>query len=154
MDEADELPFRDQFSLTRNDALKESSVGVRRVGSIRIVTGDYIVRQLTDSFRVTTHREELKGADADMARRDAGQHRSGQGRFAPDRLSGGDDGEGLGRGDAEREHGLADDVFAQDRPECRATVAVARERRGTGALQLDVAAHALDVDNLTKENGS
>ena len=44
---------------------------------------------------------------------------------------------------AQRGHRLADDVFPQHRPERGAAVAPARERRRAGALELDVAPHAV-----------
>ena len=51
------------------------------------------------------------------------------------------------------EHRLADDVFAQDRPERGAAVAPARERRRARSLELDVAAHAVLVDHLAEQDG-
>ena len=111
-----------------------------------------VVGEMADAIHITANREELKGADADMARRHAGQYRAGQRRFTPDRLAGRDNGEGSGRRDAERRHRLADDVFAQDRPERGTAVAIPGKRRGTGALELDVAADAVGVDKLAQKN--
>ncbi len=56
-------------------------------------------------------------------------------------------------GNAQREHRLADDIFAQHGAERGATVAAARERRRTRALELDVAAHAIPVDDLAEQDG-
>ena len=52
-----------------------------------------------------------------------------------------------------RKHRLADDVFAQDRPERGAAVAPARERRGPASLELDVAADAVLVDDFAEQDG-
>ena len=57
-------------------------------------------------------------------------------------------------GNAERGHRLADDVFAQHRPERGAAVAAARERRRAGPLELDVAADAVGVDDLAEQDGA
>ena len=57
-------------------------------------------------------------------------------------------------GNAQREHGLADDVFAQHRSERGAAVAAARKRRRAGALELDVAADAVRVDDFAEQNGA
>ena len=54
----------------------------------------------------------------------------------------------------EREHRLADDVFAQHRTERGAAVAPARERRRARALELDVAADAVPVDDLAEQDGA
>ena len=54
----------------------------------------------------------------------------------------------------ERRHRLADDVFAQDRPERRASVALPGKRRWARSLELDVAAHAVAIDHLAEKNGT
>ena len=107
-----------------------------------------------ERIHVAARGEELEGADADVARGDARQHGAGQGHFAPHRLAGRDNRERSRGGNAERGHRLADDVLAQHRPERGAAVAAARERRGAGALELDVAAHAVGVDDLAQKNGA
>ena len=89
-----------------------------------------------------------------MARRDAGQYRAGQRRLAPNRLAGRHGCECSGRRNPKRRHRLADDVFAQDRPERGTAVAMPGKRRGTGALELDVTAHAVAIDHLAEKNGA
>ena len=54
-------------------------------------------------------------------------------------------------GDAQRVHRLADQVFAQHRAERRLAVAAAREGRGPGPLQRDVAALPVAVDHLAQQ---
>ena len=103
---------------------------------------------------VAARGEKLEGADADMARRHAGQHRAGQHGLADHVLAGDDGGERARGRNAQREHRLADDVFAQHRPERRAAVAAAGERRGARALELDVAADAVRVDDLAEQDGA
>jgi hypothetical protein len=43
---------------------------------------------------------------------------------------------------------LADQIFAQHRADRGAAIAIAREMRRAGALQLDVAAAAVAIDHL------
>ena len=95
----------------------------------------------------------LEGADADVARGDAGQHGAGQERLAH-HASRRSITAASARvvGNAERRHRLADDVFAQHRPERGAAVAAAREGRRAGALELDVAAHAVAVDDFAEQD--
>ena len=154
MNEADEEPLRDQLGLAVDHEVKERSVRVSRVSGRRIVPRDDMIGEMPDAVDVPAGGKELEGADADMARGDAGQHGARQRHVTPDRLSGCDDGEGSGRGDAESGHRLADDVLAQDRAEGGSAVAVAGEWGGAGALELDVAARAIDIDNLSEKNGA
>ena len=51
-------------------------------------------------------------------------------------------------------HRFADEIFAQDRPERGATIAAARERRSSGAFQLDVASPAVAVQRLAQQDGA
>ena len=132
---------------------RSSAVGVRGASSFGVVAGDDVIGEMPDRLHISARGKELKGADADVARRDAGQHGAGQRHFTPDGLAGRDNGERPGGGDAERGHRLADDVLAQDRSERGAAIAVAGERRGAGALELDVAAHAVGIDDLAEKNG-
>ena len=84
----------------------------------------------------------------------AGQHRAGQHRLAHDVLAGHHGGERARGRDAEREHGLADDIFAQHRSQRGAAVAAAGEGGGAAALELDVAADAVPVDDLAEQDGA
>ena len=143
MDEADQQPARDEIGLARDDAGEQRVIGPLGWSSVRIVPGDDVVGEPADRVGVAADGEELEGADADMARGDARQHRAGQRGLADDVLAGDDGGERARGRDAEREHGLADDVFAQHRPERGAAVAAAGERGAARALELDVAADAV-----------
>ncbi len=148
MDEADAHPARDELRLPRDHAVEQFAI----VGGIGIVPRDDVIGQHTQALDVAARGEELERADADMAGRDARQHRAGLRRFAPDHLPGPDGGECARRGDAQSRHRFGDDIFPQDRPQRRAPVAAARERRRAGALELDVAAHAMRVDDLAEQN--
>src|ERR1700733_775529 len=75
-------------------------------------------------------------------------------RLAPNLLAGRHSGERSGCWNPERRHRLADDVFAQHRPERRASVAPPGKRRGARPLELDVAAHAVAIDHLAEKNGT
>ena len=115
---------------------------------------DDVISEAPDRIQIPARREELEGADTDVARRDAGQYRAGQRRLAPNRLAGRHSGERSGRRNPERRHRLADDVFAQDRPERGASIAPPGKRRWARPLELDVAAHAVAIDHLAKKNGT
>ncbi len=51
-------------------------------------------------------------------------------------------------------HSLADDVLAQHRPDRGTAIAAAREGCKAGALELNVAKHAVAAFDLAKKNGA
>ena len=103
---------------------------------------------------VAARGEELEGADADVARRHARQHRAGQRRLAHHRLAGRHGRQRPGRGNAERRHRLADDVFAQHRTQRRPPVAAPRERCRPRAFELDVATDSVRAHDLAQQDGA
>ena len=113
-----------------------------------------VISEAPDRIQIPARREELEGADTDMARRDAGQYRARQGRLAPNRLACRHSGECSSCRNPERRHRLADDVFAQDRPERCAPVAQPGKRRWARPLELDITAHAIAIDHLAEKNGT
>src|SRR6202000_2319850 len=124
------------------------------LGRLRIMSCDGVIGEALDAFGITAGSEILERADANVAGGYTSQHRARQRGFAHDVLAG-DGGRERARGrNAERRHRFADDIFAQDGAERRAAVATARERRRAGALELDVAADAVDVDHLTEQDGA
>ena len=153
MDEADQQPARDEVGLSRDDAFEQRVIGALGHPDVRIVSADDMVGELSHALGVAARGEELEGADADMARRDARQHRAGQHGLALHALARRHRGERACGGDAQRKHRLADDVFAQHRSERGAAVAPSREWRGTRALELDVAADAVLVDDFAEQDG-
>ena len=153
MDEADQQPARDQIGLAGDDAFEQRMIGALGLGDIRIVPGDDVVGELAHALGVAARGEELEGADADVARRHAGEHGTGQHGLALNALAGGHRGQRAGGRDAQGKHRLADDVFPQHGAERGAAVAPARERRWSRSLELDVAAHAVLVDHLAKQDG-
>ena len=113
-----------------------------------------MIGQPPHALGVAACREILEGADADMARCNAGEHGAGQRRLAHHAFAGDHGGERARGGNAERRHRLADDVFAQYRAERRTAVAAARKRRRARPLELDVAADAVGVDHLAEQDGA
>ena len=154
MDEADQKPARDQIGLAGDDAFEQRVIGALGLRHVRIVPGDDVVGELAHAVGVAARGEELEGADADVACGHAREHGAGQHGLALNALAGGHRGERAGGRDAQGEHRLADDVFAQHRPERGAAVAPARERRRAGSLELDVAADAVLVDDLAEQDGA
>ncbi len=62
----------------RDHRFEQRAVGVLRRRGIRVVAGDDVVGQQPHALPIAARREELEGADADMAGGDARQHRAGQ----------------------------------------------------------------------------
>ena len=106
---------------------------------------------LAHAFHVAARGIKLKGPDADVARRHAGQHGAGKHVLAVDLLACRRDGEGARRGDAQRVHGLADQHLAKHRSDGGLAVAAAGERRAARALEGDVATASLPVDHLAEK---
>ena len=129
-----------------DDAVEQCAIAVVGCAGLGIVPRDDVVGERAERLDIAARGEELEGADADMARGDAGQDGARQGFLAQHLLAGGDGGERPRRRHAERRHRLADDVLAQHRAERRPAVAAAREGRRARALELDVAALAVAVD--------
>ena len=94
----------------------------------------------------------MERADANMASGDAGEHGAGQRSLPVNSLAGGYRRQGTGRRDAECVHGLADQIFTQDRTKGRATVAPARERRRTGTFELDIVAIAIRTNDFAQQD--
>jgi hypothetical protein len=91
-------------------------------------------------------------ADADMACRHAGEHRSRQGGFAIDRLAGQDRRQRPRGRNAKRVHRFGYDILPQHRPKGRPSVAPAGKRRFSCPFQLDIPAHTLAVDDLAQQD--
>ena len=103
---------------------------------------------------VLTRGKILERADADVARRNAGEHRARQHGLAHHILARDHGGQRARGRYAQREHRLADDVFAQHGAERGAAVAAAGERGGARALELDIPADAVLVDDLAEQDGA
>src|SRR4029077_2966711 len=113
-----------------------------------------VISEAPDRIQIPARREELEGADPDVARRNPGQYRARQRRLAPNRVPRRNIGERSGGWNPQRRHRLADDVFAQDRPERRASVAPPGKRRWARPLELDVAAHPVAINPLAEKKGT
>src|ERR1039458_618252 len=117
---------------------------------------DDVIGEAPDRIQIPARREELEGADTDVARRDAGQYRAGQRRLAPNRFAGRHRGERPGSRDSRARPPplrFVDVVSAKDGPERRASAAPPGKRRWARPLELDVAAHAVAIDHLAEKNG-
>src|SRR5438067_54333 len=82
MNEADELPLRYKRRLARDHQVEEGAVPVRGVHRLWVMPRDDVISEAPDRIQIPLRREELEGADTDVARRDAGQYRARQGRLA------------------------------------------------------------------------
>ncbi len=159
MDEAHQHPPGDELRLTRDHAIEQRTIGLPlpagvRPPYVRKMAGDGMVGQRPQRLDVAARGEELEGADADVARRHARQHRARQRRLAHHRLTG-RHGRQRSRGrNAERRHRLADDVFAQHGTQGRPPVAAARERCRPRAFELNVATDAVPAHDLAQQDGA
>ena len=154
MDEADQDPACDQRGLPRDHAFQKRVIGAFGSSGLRIMARDDVIGEPPHAVGIATRREILERSDPDVACGDAGENGAGQRRFAHHAFAG-DHGSKRARGrNAERCHRFADDIFAQHRTECRAAIAAARKRGRTRTLELNVAADAVGVDHLAKQNGA
>ena len=87
--------------------------------------GDGMGGQVAQRIGLAARGEDLKRADPQMARRHAGQDRTGQHSLADHVLARGDGSQRTGRRDAERVHGFRHHIFAHDRAKPRPPVATA-----------------------------
>ncbi len=147
-------PASDEVALARDHALQKRMVGTIGMGRLRIVPGNNVIGQPPHPFGVTARREILERADANVAGSDPGEHGAGQRCFAHHIFAGHDGGERARGRNAQHRHRLADDVFAQHRTERGSAIAPARIRRRAGALELNVTADAVGVDNLAEQDGA
>jgi len=83
MNEADEQPPCYQRCLARDHQVGECAVPVSGVNRLWVMPRDDVISEAPDRIQIPVRREELEGADTDVARRDAGQYRAGQWRLAP-----------------------------------------------------------------------
>ena len=131
----------------------------RRIGRVtglqlRVVPRNGVVQQGANAVGVAARGEILEGADAQVAGRDAREHGAGLGLFTQHLLPGGHHGQRAGGGNAQREHGFADEVFAQHGAHGRAAVAGAREGRAARALELHVVQLPVHRAQLAEQDGA
>ena len=152
MDEADPHPSRDEAGLAGDHAVEEGAIGVGGPGGLRVVPRHRVVGQASHRLRVAPGGEELERADPDVARRHPVEHRAGQVRVPHHGFPGRQGREGAGGRDAERRHGLADEIFAQHGTQCGPAVAAAGEGRGARAFQLDIPARSVPADDFAEQD--
>ncbi len=129
MNEPDVHPLRDECRLPRDNRIEQFTVSVGAVADLGIVPFNHMIGKKADCIDVAARGEILKGADTDMARRDARHDRTRQRRLAKHALARRHRSQRPRRCNAQRCHGLADDVFAQDRADGCTPVAAPREGR-------------------------
>ncbi len=120
-------------------------------GHAGVVAGDRVVGEPAQQIAIAEPGGVLERADAQVARRNSGEHGPRQHSFAGDVLTGGDHRQRTRRGDSEGVHRLADQHLAQHRPDRRLAVATAGEGRAPGTLEVQVASPATRVDDLTQQ---
>ena len=142
VDETEAQPLRDQRRLPRDHRIQQCAIGIFGLRRIRVVPRDDVIGEDLHALHILAGGEILERADADMALRHAHHDGAGQRLFAHGDLTGRHGGECTRRGNAQRCHRLADDIFAQHRSQRRASVAAPREGRRSCAFQLNVVANA------------
>jgi hypothetical protein len=100
VDKPDEHPASDQRCLRVDDALEKCEIRVLRLDRIGVVTRDCVIGEASHERRSIVHCCVLERANADMARRDTGEHRAGQHRIPRDVIAGRHHSERPGSGDA------------------------------------------------------
>jgi hypothetical protein len=153
VDEADRQPLRDEPGLRGDHGLEQGEIAAF-AGTIRIVACDHVVGEQAQGLHVAARREELEGADPDMAGGDAGQNGARQQYLPPDGLARQSCSKCTRRRNAERRHGLADDIFAQDRSQSGPAIAPTRKRGRACALQLEIVTLAAPIDQLAQQTGT
>ena len=133
-------------------ASNSATSGSGASAQLRVVPRARVVGERAQCVRIAIGGRPLHGADANVARGDAGEHGAFAHRFPKDRFACHRHREAARRWDAKRVHRLADDVFPQHRAERRTAVAAAREPRLARSLQLDVDVFACGRDLFSKQN--
>ena len=151
MHEAHVQPAGDQGRLPVDHGTEKIAIFFRPTGNLGVMPGDRMIGKRHERVWIAAGRI-LERADTDVACGNASEHRPGQGRVAIDRFARRDDGQAPRRWNAEGVHRLADDVFAEHRPERRQAIAIPRKRRPPGALQLDVEPRARGRKLLAEED--
>ena len=141
-----------RLRLRVDHALEQRERVVAAAGGVGVVPRERVGGERDQRLAVAARGEELERADAEVARGHAREDRAGQHLLAHDALARRHGGERARGRDAERRHRLADDVLAQHRAERGASVAAARERRASRALELDVAPPPVVADDLAEQD--
>ncbi|MNH94069.1 hypothetical protein D3C73_466810 [compost metagenome] len=152
MDETDAEPARDQLRLPECHGLQQCRIGVLGRLQLGIMPVDNIVGQFPYAIRVAARSKELEGADPHMACRDTNEDRTLLHRLAIDLLAGRHRRQRPCRRNAERSHGLGDDIFPQYRSQSRTAVATAGKWRRACAFQLDIATNTASIHHFAQQD--
>ena len=113
---------------------------------------DCVIGKLANLVHLAPCGKELEGANPKMRRRNTRQHCAFFGAaLAQHLLARQRGGEGAGRGNTQRMHGLTEQIFAQHRTQHCFAVTPARKRCGARPFQMNVAPLARAVDNLAQK---
>ena len=145
-------PTRDELSLALDDGSKHGQRRSFKVSRFWEVTIDHVAREAFNGLDVAARGEILEGPDADVTRCDAGQDSPGHRAFSKNTFTRQDGCERPRCRNPQRMHCFADEIFAQDRPQCGAAIAPPGERCWPRTLQLDIAPLAVPVQDLAKED--
>ncbi len=126
------MPLRDGF--------QQGEVPVRRGAQFRVVAVDHVVGQQLHARGIAARGEIFERADPDVTRSHSHDDSTRQHAIAHHRHARRNGGQCSRRRQTERVHGLADEVFAQHRPDGGTAVTATRKRRATGTFPLQVAA--------------
>ena len=130
VDEAKRHPLGDQIRLGSHDRLQQRHIRIWRFGGVRVVPRNGMIRKESQGIDIVACKKVLKGPDANVTGRHAGEHGAEERPFlAHDVFASRNSGECPGRGNPKRGHRFADNVFAEHRAERRFAIATAREWR-------------------------
>jgi len=154
VDEAHAHPACNQLRLPLTDGLQHRNGLVGKLGEGGVMPRHGIVEQPPKHHLLLPRREELKSAHPQVAGRHAHQDRPGGRALAVHPLTGPDHRQRTRRGNAQRVHGLAHEVLAQRRAQCRLAIATARKRRTARPLEGQVPTLSCRVDEFPEQQGA
>src|SRR5690606_4341677 len=113
-----------------------------------------VIGEPFDGVVIAAAAEKLERANANVAAGNTREHATGQEGIARDAFAAGDGGEAARGRHTEHGHRFADDVFAQHRAQRREAIAIARVRRLSTALELNVVTPAITADHFAQQDGA
>ena len=155
VNEPDQKPACDQFGLSRDHALEQGVIGALGLRGLRVVSCNGVVGEALDTGGIAAGRKILERADANVAGGHARQYRAGQQGISRMTLS------PVMVAASDRVVGIPSAAIAsltmysrKHRTQRCASIAAAGKRRRSRALELDVAADAVDIDDFAEQDGA